>query len=112
MSTALTYAIKFVRDMDAAVHFHTERLNLKVRFQTPEWTEFETGPTTLALHIASPENPAGTCQLGFGVTDIEAFYSRAKGQGVQFTSPPTELHGQKIARFRDPDGAQSSVSGR
>jgi catechol 2,3-dioxygenase-like lactoylglutathione lyase family enzyme len=111
MSTALTYVIKFVGDMEAAVRFHTEKLDLKVRFQTPEWSEFETGATTLALHVASPENPAGTCQLGFGVADIGAFYSRARARGVQFTSPPTELHGQKIARFRDPDGAQSSVSG-
>ena len=111
MSTALTYAIKFVQDMDKAVQFHVEKLELKLRFQSPEWSEFDTGGTTLALHIASQENPAGTCQLGFRVPDIQAFYSRAKGKGVQFTSPPTVLHGQQIAKLRDIDGTETSVSG-
>ena len=111
MSTRLTYVIKFVRDMDEAIRFHGEKLGLKLRFRSPEWTEFETGATTLALHLASPENPAGTCQLGFGVPGIEAFYAKARAEGVEFTRPPTELHGQKIAKFRDCDGAEGSVSG-
>jgi hypothetical protein len=66
MATSLTYAIKFVASMSEAVRFHAEELELQLRFQSPEWSEFETGSTTLALHIASAENPAGTCQLGFG----------------------------------------------
>ena len=111
MSTDLTYAIKFVRDMDESIKFHVDKLNLKLRFRSPEWSEFETGSTTLALHMASPANPAGTCQLGFRVADIQAFYSQAVGQGVQFTSPPTDLHGQQIAKLRDVDGAETSVSG-
>jgi predicted enzyme related to lactoylglutathione lyase len=111
MSTDLTYAIKFVRDMDESVKFHVDQLHLKLRFSSPEWTEFDTGATTLALHIASATNPAGTCQLGFRVADIQAFYSQAKGQGVQFISPPTDLHGQQIAKLRDIDGAEISVSG-
>lgn len=111
MATSLTYAIKFVEDMERAVRFHVDMLDLKLRFQSPEWSEFETGTTTLALHIASVENPAGTCQLGFGVKDIEGFYSDAKNKGVHFTSPPTRLHGQRIAKLRDVDGAEYSVSG-
>ena len=111
MATSLTYAIKFVEDMEKAVRFHVDMLDLKLRFQSPEWSELETGPTTLALHIASVEHPAGTCQLGFGVTDIARFYSDAKDKGVQFTSPPTSLHGQRIAKLRDADGAECSVSG-
>jgi lactoylglutathione lyase len=110
-ATALTYAIKFVADMDRAVRFHAEDLGLPVRFQSPEWTEFETGSTTLALHLASPEHPAGTAQLGFGVADIEAFHRAAAARGVRFTSPPTELHGMRIARFVDTDGAEGSVAG-
>jgi lactoylglutathione lyase len=71
MTTSLTYVIKFVENMDKAVQFHVDQLDLKLRFQSPEWSEFDTGATTLALHIASAENPAGTCQLGLGVPDIE-----------------------------------------
>ena len=111
MTTSLTYVIKFVEDMDKAVQFHVDQLGLKLRFQSPEWSEFETGTTTLALHIASAENPAGGCQLGLGVSDIQQFYSDATRKGVQFTSPPTELHGQRIAKLRDVDGAVCSVSG-
>jgi len=83
----------------------------QLRFQSPEWSEFDTGATTLALHVASAANPAGTCQLGLGVSDIQQFYAKASSQGVQFTSPPTELHGQRIAKLRDIDGAECSVSG-
>jgi lactoylglutathione lyase len=111
MTTSLTHVIKFVEDLERAVQFHVEKLELKLRFKTPEWSEFDTGTTTLALHIASGENPAGTCQLGLGVPDIQNFYSKASNNGVQFTSPPIDLHGQRIAKLRDIDGAECSVSG-
>jgi lactoylglutathione lyase len=111
MATQLSYAIKYVGDMSAAVRFHQEQLGLKLRFQSPEWSEFETGSTTLALHAASPEHPAGSCGLGFRVADIDVFYGESSRQGVTFTSPPTDLHGQRIARFKDTDGAEYSASG-
>ena len=111
MATSLTYVIKFVEDMDKAVQFHVDQLELRLRFRSPEWSEFETGATTLALHVASAENPAGTCQLGLGVADIQEFYSNAMRKGVEFTSPPTDLHGLRIAKLRDIDGAVCSVSG-
>ena len=106
----LGYVIKYVGSMDAAVAFH-QRLGLNLRFQTPHWTEFETGATTLALHLASPEHPAGSCQLGLRVPNLDAFHEEQTRHGVTFTSPPTALHGQRIARFRDADGAECSVSG-
>jgi predicted enzyme related to lactoylglutathione lyase len=111
MSTALSYAIKFVGNMDAAVKFHVTHLGLRLRFQSPEWSEFETGPTTLALHKASAEHPAGTCQLGFRVSDIDRFYSEQTKQGVRSVELPTDLHGQRIAKLLDGDGAEFSVSG-
>ena len=111
MSTALVYAIKYVADMDAAVTFFREHLRLKVRFSSPYWSEFDTGPTTLALHPASAEHPAGSCQLGFRVADVAGFYAEQGAAGIKFTSPPTPLHGQTIARFLDSEGAECSVSG-
>lgn len=65
MATTLKYVIKYVGDMDDAIKFHEETLTLKLRFRSPHWTEFETGETTLALHPATAENAAGTCQVGF-----------------------------------------------
>jgi predicted enzyme related to lactoylglutathione lyase len=111
MGTALVYAIKFVSNMDEAVRFHAMHLGLKLRFQSPEWSEFDTGQTTLALHKSSLEHPAGTCQLGFRVSDIDRFYSEQIAQGVEAVAPPTDLHGQRIAKLRDSDGAEFSVGG-
>jgi catechol 2,3-dioxygenase-like lactoylglutathione lyase family enzyme len=106
----LNYAIKFVSDMDAAVAFYRDTLGLTLRFHSPFWSEFDTGETSLALHPASDENPAGSVQLGLGTTDIDNFYASGQAQGLVFTSPPTDVHGTRIARFRDLDGAEISVS--
>jgi lactoylglutathione lyase len=106
----LNYAIKFVRDMDAAVAFYRDALGMALLFQSPFWSEFDTGETKLALHPASNENPAGSVQLGLCSTDIDDFHAAGRAKGLVFTSPPTDVHGTRIARFRDPDGAEISVS--
>ncbi len=108
----LNYAIKFVSDMEAAVAFYRDTLGLTLSFQSPFWSEFDTGETKLALHPASEENPAGSVQLGLGTSDIDNFYAAGQAEGLVFTSPPTDLHGTRIARIRDIDGAEISVGGR
>ncbi|HEY7546991.1 MAG TPA: hypothetical protein VID27_19015, partial [Blastocatellia bacterium] len=65
--------------------------------------------TTLALHQASAEHPAGTAQLGFGVSDIDRFYAEKK-ESMEFTCEPMETFGSRIARFKDSEGAECSVS--
>ena len=106
----LNYAIKFVSDMEAAVAFYRDTLGLPLLFQSPFWSEFDTGETKLALHPASDDNPPGSVQLGLGTLDIDNFYSAGEAQGLAFTSPPTDVHGTRVARFRDMDGAEISVS--
>jgi catechol 2,3-dioxygenase-like lactoylglutathione lyase family enzyme len=107
----LSYAIKYVADMDKAVAFHRDTLGLQLKFASPFWSEFATGETSLALHAASPEHPAGSVQLGFAADNLGEFYARRDELGLSFTQPPTEMHGVNIARFRDIDGAETSVSG-
>src|SRR5687767_6237663 len=107
----LNYVIKYVADMDAAVAFFRDKLGLEVRFRSPEWTEFSTGDTTVALHPASDSHPAGSALLGFGVEDLDAFFAEASADGVEFTSAPVETFGHRIARFKDSEGAECSVSG-
>jgi lactoylglutathione lyase len=107
----LTYAIKYVADMDKAVAFHRDVLGLPLKFQSPEWTEFATGDTTLALHSATPEKVAGSVELGFASDDLGNFYARRDDFGVEFASPPTEMHGMHIAQIRDSEGAGTSISG-
>ncbi|HET7577275.1 MAG TPA: VOC family protein [Sphingomicrobium sp.] len=108
----LNYAIKFVADMESAVRFYRDALGLSLRFESPSWSEFDTGETTLALHPASDENPAGSVQLGLSVDDIDRFYDSGRAEGLVFTSPPADVHGTRIARFRDCEGAEVSVGGR
>jgi lactoylglutathione lyase len=107
----LAYVIKFVGDMGEATAFHRDRLSLTPGFESPFWTEFETGTTRLALHPATDRFPAGSCQLGFHVADLEAFYADREAAGVTFIEPPTLQHGTRLATFLDSDGAPCRISG-
>ncbi len=111
MTTRLAYAIHFVADMDRAVAFYRDTLGLALKFSSPGWTEFSTGETTLALHPASAENAAGTTHLGFGASDMQAFYREMVAKHVKFTRPPTPEHGTTLAEFIDSEGARCSASG-
>ena len=107
----LNYAIKFVSDMDDAVRFYRDTLGMTLLFQSPFWSEFDTGETKLALHPASEENPAGSVQLGLEVEDLDRFHHEAIKSGISFTIEPRDMHGSRIARFLDPDCAEISISG-
>lgn len=108
--TKLRYVMKFVADMDKAVKFYRDVLGLKLKFESPGWTEFETGETTLALHPASDKNPAGKVELGFTVPDVEDFYRDMSAKGVVFSMPPKKQDfGGVLAQFVDSEGAHCSV---
>ena len=110
--TQFRYAIKFVADMNKAVEFYRDVIGLKVKFESPEWSEFATGETTLALHPASDRNPAGKVELGFAVANVESFYRDMSAKGVLFTMPPKKQDfGGVLAQFVDSEGAHCSVSG-
>ena len=106
----LRYVIKFVADMDKAVKFYRDVLGLKMKFESPGWSEFVTGETTLALHPASEKNPAGKVELGFTVADVEAFYREMTAKGVLFSMPPKKQDFNGVlAQFVDSEGAHFSV---
>jgi lactoylglutathione lyase len=88
MIAKLSYIIEFVGDMDRAVQFYRDVIGLPVKFQSPGWSEFATGETTLALHPASEKNPAGKLEMGFNVPDLQQFHAKMKGKGVQFPMAP------------------------
>jgi catechol 2,3-dioxygenase-like lactoylglutathione lyase family enzyme len=106
----LKYLIMFVADMDAAIAFYRDTLGFGVRFQSPEWTELETGTTTLALHPSSPKNPPGTMHPGLAVPDMAEFAHRLQRSGLAFTRQPTLEHGVLLAEFADATGVHYSVS--
>ena len=106
----LKYVIKFVSDMTEAVRFYRDVLGLPLKFESPEWSEFLTGETTLALHPASEKNLPGKVELGFSVPDVEAFYRETSARGVQFSMPPKQQDfGGVLAQFVDSEGAHCSV---
>jgi lactoylglutathione lyase len=108
--TQLRYAIKFVADMDKAVKFYRDVVGLTLKFESPGWSEFSTGETTLALHQASEKNPAGKIELGFTVADVEAFYRDMSAKGVLFSMPPKKQDfGGVLAQFVASEGAHCSV---
>lgn len=108
----LNYVIAFVGDMDRAVKFWRDVLGLPLKFESPAWSEFATGETTLALHPASQNNPAGTVQLGFTVPDIQEFHEVMFARGVQFSMSPTKQDfGGLLAQFLDSEGGHCSVAG-
>lgn len=109
----LTYAIKYVADMNRAVKFYREVLGLQLKFESPEWSEFVTGETTLALHPATAKHSPGAVELGFTVTDIKNSYQDLSAKGVRFTMPPTKQDfGSVLARFVDSEGSYCSVGGQ
>jgi lactoylglutathione lyase len=119
MFQKIDYVMVNVSKMDASVTFYREALGLKLKFESPGWSEFETGGTTLALHVAgapavkaSGRPAAGTVQLGFNVDDVDRATQALKERGVRFVQEPTlqPQEGIKLAVFIDPDGMPISIA--
>lgn len=125
MLARIDYAMVNVSDMGRSVAFYREVLGIPLKFESPGWSEFATGDTTLALHLASAsttapcEGPvAGTCTLGFSVADLDATVAQLQARGAVFAMPPTDQpqEGIRLAVCVDPDGmaisfAQAMVHG-
>ena len=108
----------FVDDQARALRFYTEALGFVKK------ADFSNGPYRW-LTVASPEEPEGTeLQLAlnddpaakayqqarfqqdqpavmFFTDDLQADYQRIKAHGAEFTMPPTDATGSKIARLTD-----------
>jgi len=110
------YVMVTVSDMSRSVRFYRDVLGLPLKSESPEWSEFTTGPTTLALHGGGKQGPAqmgprgesfaGTCSLGFNVDDLDLVFGELKSKGANFVMPPTQREGEgiKLAVCLDPDG--------
>lgn len=114
----LTYAIVFVSDMERSTRFYRDALGLPLRFESPGWTEFDAGGSTLALHAAhtvsgpqgDPDHlPAGRCRPGLGVPNLDAFHQRMLDEGVVCLQEPKLTFGARLALYADPDGLPISV---
>ena len=114
----LSYAIVFVSDMAREVSLYRDVIGLPLRFESPSWTEFETGGATLALHASADHGAsetaqapaAGACRPGLSVPDLDRFDARMIEHGVPCIQEPKEVFGARIAQYVDPDGLTISVS--
>ncbi len=116
----VSYAIVFVSDMDRSVAFYRDVIGLRLKFESPGWTEFATDGATLALHTSherakddtdgdSDSMPAGRCLPGLQVPDLDEFHQKMLAQSVPCIQSPTEVFGSRVAQYRDPDGLTISV---
>ena len=112
MAIKLTHLIKFVSNMDKSVAFHRDVLGLTLKFASPEWSEFLTGETTLALHPASSDYPAATAMAGYKTDDLKSLYANLDRLGIKFTTEPAPMHGGLMAHFLDADGAVCTIEQR
>jgi lactoylglutathione lyase len=121
MFNQIDYTMVIVSDMNRSVEFYRDQLGIPLKFQSPEWTEFVTGATTLALHGGGvpqqssgdgKDKTAGTCSIGFNVEDVDQTYEELKAKGVKFVMPPTQREGEgiKLAVCIDPDGLPVSFA--
>jgi len=108
----------FVDDQAKGLRFYTEALGFVKK------ADFSNGPFRW-LTVASPDEPEGTeLQLAlnddpaakayqqarfqqgqpavmFFTDDLLADFERIKARGVEFTMPPTDVTGSKIAKLKD-----------
>lgn len=115
----INYAIVCVSDMKRGVSFYRDVMELPLKFESPEWTEFETEGATLALHTGkTSDHPttaphaalAGQCRPGLRVPNLDKFHTRMIEHKVPCVQEPTETFGARIAQYLDPDGLAISVS--
>jgi len=108
----LNYAIVFVSDMPRSIAFYRDTLGLLLKFESPHWSEFANEGSTIALHPASAENPAGTCQLGFSLEEgLDALHEKLTAQGVKVVmAPRDEQFGLRQAVYADPDGLRFTLA--
>jgi len=121
MFKQIDYVMIGVSNMEQSVGFYKDTLGMPLKYKTNEWTEFETGATTLALHLSKPriasttaqrELVAGTSSIGFNVTDVEKTYQELKSKNVRFVMEPKMREGEgiKLAVFLDPDDMEISIA--
>jgi predicted enzyme related to lactoylglutathione lyase len=117
----------YVDDQDKALRFYTEVLGFVKK------ADVSNGPYRW-LTVASPEEPEGTdLQLAlndnpagksyqqalfqqglpaamFFTDDVEGDYERMNARGAEFTMPPTDVTGARIAMLKDTCGNLIQVS--
>lgn len=104
---ALGTAIVNTRDMASSKAFYHHVLGLKVVEDHPYWTQFDAGPTALALHPRSPlseRHYAKTLAIGFSIPGLMDWAEEARARGLHFATAPRDEDWGLFSDAVDPDG--------
>jgi lactoylglutathione lyase len=110
--TKLGAIILLVADMKKSIEFYKGILDLPLKHQSEDWTEFFSNGTMLALRLAKKKEKtkaALTILVGFMVNDLDATVKRLKEMKVKFFKEPREEPFGKHAIFEDPDEHMISI---
>ena len=113
--TRLWLTVIHVRDMERAIRFYHETLELPVALNAEIFNHAEVGPeeplAKIGLHATGKENKRKRrTGIVFETDDIYTLHERLKRQGVKFTLKPTKMPwGGIVADFLDPDNNELEV---
>jgi len=96
--------------MTKAVAFYRDLLELKVEFESPYWSQFDTGNGKIGLHpkLQDSTPPLGVFgkgwYLGLATGDIRALRRKLEQEGVKIHGDYHDIPGGVVLDFEDPDG--------
>ena len=102
----LAYAIKYVADMDRAVAFYRDQLEMTPGMTTQWWSTFPLGDVQIGLHPPFERGPIEVGRgwiLGIEVDDLAALRGRLEGLGIACADYHDTPAGC-VMDFADPDG--------
>jgi len=105
--------ILLVSDMDSSIKFYRDILNVPVKTQSNEWTEFITSGTVIALHPSrrkTETKQTSNILIGFMVSDLDETTGLLKQKGVKFFKKLKDEPFGKHAIIEDPDGHLISIA--
>jgi lactoylglutathione lyase len=102
-----------VSDMEKSTEFYKEILELPLKSQSKDWTEFFSSGTVVALHQAKKKEQVDSGKgmlLGFTVYEFEDVVKRLQENKVEFFKKPTEESFGMHTIIKDPDNHLISIA--
>lgn len=105
--------ILLVSEMERSVKFYRDVLNLPIKSQSDDWTEFFGSGTVIALHPAKRKTKLSTgigVLVGFMINNFDHTINGLKQKNVKFFKEPKEESFGKHTIIGDPDGHLISIA--
>lgn len=102
--------------MKESINFYKNLLQLPLKSESENWTEFLHGETLLALHLSTEEHkitdksPKIGVSIGFVVSNLDSLCDELKSKGVKFLEEPKDEEFGRHAAIVDLDGYVISLA--